>query len=131
MQKAQIYGLTDLLEQTRKKRSVSKKNLVKGIMSVKTYERLLKKDVHVDKIVMDTLLARLGINTLVYECYITQKEYDYYETCMRIRQECNQILRMLYERRYGNPLSSLINKVNGEGTLHIRKCPFDVLENLL
>ena len=60
MMKYGKYTLNQFIEQTRKNRKISQEELTEGIIHVKTYRRLIGGKIETEKVIWDTLLARMG-----------------------------------------------------------------------
>lgn len=99
MEQKKKYTLGGLLEQTRKYRRISQESLTKGLLSTKAYAKLIKGEQETDKLVWDTMLARIGVSSLIYEGYISQEEYENYEKWMELRKQSNILLSMIYEKK--------------------------------
>ena len=99
MMKYGKYTLNQFIEQTRKNRKISQEELTEGIIHVKTYRRLIGGEIETEKVIWDTLLARMGVISLIYEGYISQSEYIQYEELLELRKQSNLLIRAMYEKR--------------------------------
>lgn len=95
--KKKIYTLGGLIQQTRNKYGITRKELAKGLFVEQVLLQLEDNQCIADKFTWDFLLSRLGISTNIYECYVTQEEWEWYEAQITIRDMVNQCLEMLYE----------------------------------
>lgn len=93
------YTLNQFIEQTRKNRKISQEELTEGIIHVKTYRRLIGGEIETEKVIWDTLLARMGVISLIYEGYISQSEYVQYEALLELRKQSNLLIRAMYEKQ--------------------------------
>lgn len=93
------YTLNQFIEQTRKNRKISQEELTEGIIHVKTYRRLIGGEIETEKVIWDTLLARMGVISLIYEGYISQSEYIQYEELLELRKQSNLLIRAMYEKQ--------------------------------
>lgn len=93
------YTLNQFIEQTRKNRKISQEELTEGIIHVKTYRRLIGGEIETEKVIWDTLLARMGVISLTYEGYISQSEYVQYEALLELRKQSNLLIRAMYEKQ--------------------------------
>ena len=99
MMKYGKYTLNQFIEQTRKNRKISQEELTEGIIHVKTYRRLIGGEIETEKVIWDTLLARMGVISLIYEGYISQSEYVQYEALLELRKQSNLLIRAMYEKQ--------------------------------
>ena len=99
MMKYGKYTLNQFIEQTRKNRKISQEELTEGIIHVKTYRRLIGGEIETEKVIWDTLLARMGVISLIYEGYISQSEYVQYEELLELRKQSNLLIRAMYEKQ--------------------------------
>lgn len=99
MMKYGKYTLNQFIEQTRKNRKISQEELTEGIIHVKTYRRLIGGEIETEKVIWDTLLARMGVISLIYEGYISQSEYIQYEELLELRKQSNLLIRAMYEKQ--------------------------------
>ena len=90
------YTLGKLIEETRKRRKITREALAKGIMSEGNLRKLETGELTVDKFTWDILLNRLGISSLIYECYVTESEFEFYKLQVKIRELVNKCIRILY-----------------------------------
>lgn len=123
MQQKKKYTLGGLLEEIRKHRRISQESLTKGLLSTKAYAKLIKGEQETDKLIWDTMLARTGVSSLIYEGYISQEEYENYRAWTELRTQNNELLRMIYERETAD-------KIN-EQRACIRKLCTDYLNDMI
>ncbi len=93
------YTLGKLVKQSREEKGILREDLVKGLMSEKTLRKVEKDEIILDKFSWDFLLHRLGISTAIYECYVTQWEFFFYELQTKIRELVNKCIEILYTKK--------------------------------
>ncbi len=96
------YTLGRLLKTTRNKYGISRKELSRGVMLESLCKTVEEDKCIIDKFTWDFLLSRLGMSTNIYECYVTEEEWEWYEFRMTIRKSVNACLRYLYQNGYKN-----------------------------
>ena len=108
------YTLNQFIEQTRKNRKISQEELTEGIIHVKTYRRLIGGEIETEKVIWDTLLARMGVISLIYEGYISQSEYVQYEALLELRKQSNLLIRAMYEKRSKYKIDKICEEIRGQ-----------------
>lgn len=108
------YTLNQFIEQTRKNRKISQEELTEGIIHVKTYRRLIGGEIETEKVIWDTLLARMGVISLIYEGYISQSEYIQYEELLELRKQSNLLIRAMYEKRSKYKIDKICEEIRGQ-----------------
>ena len=88
--KKKIYTLGGLIQQTRNKYGITRKELAKGLFVEQVLLQLEDNQCIADKFTWDFILSRLGISTNIYECYVTQEERESYEAQITIPDMVNQ-----------------------------------------
>ncbi len=91
------YTLGALLKNTRRKKRISRKELSRGIMPERILIEIEENRCIVDKFTWDFLLSRIGVSTNIYECYVTEEEWKWYQLQIKLRNIANDCLRILYE----------------------------------
>lgn len=108
------YTLNQFIEQTRKNRKISQEELTEGIIHVKTYRRLIGGEIETEKVIWDTLLARMGVISLIYEGYISQSEYIQYEELLELRKQSNLLIRAMYEKQSKYKIDKICEEIRGQ-----------------
>lgn len=108
------YTLNQFIEQTRKNRKISQEELTEGIIHVKTYRRLIGGEIETEKVIWDTLLARMGVISLIYEGYISQSEYIQYEELLELWKQSNLLIRAMYEKRSKYKIDKICEEIRGQ-----------------
>lgn len=108
------YTLNQFIEQTRKNRKISQEELTEGIIHVKTYRRLIGGEIETEKVIWDTLLARMGVISLIYEGYISQSEYIQYEELVELRKQSNLLIRAMYEKQSKYKIDKVCEEIRGQ-----------------
>lgn len=108
------YTLNQFIEQTRKNRKISQEELTEGIIHVKTYRRLIGGEIETEKVIWDTLLARMGVISLIYEGYISQSEYVQYEALLELRKQSNLLIRAMYEKQSKYKIDKICEEIRGQ-----------------
>ena len=114
MMKYGKYTLNQFIEQTRKNRKISQEELTEGVIHVKTYRRLIGGEIETEKVIWDTLLARMGVISLIYEGYISQSEYVQYEALLELRKQSNLLIRAMYEKRSKYKIDKICEEIRGQ-----------------
>ena len=114
MMKYGKYTLNQFIEQTRKNRKISQEELTEGIIHVKTYRRLIGGEIETEKVIWDTLLARMGVISLIYEGYISQSEYVQYEALLELRKQSNLLIRAMYEKQSKYKIDKICEEIRGQ-----------------
>ena len=114
MMKYGKYTLNQFIEQTRKNRKISQEELTEGIIHVKTYRRLIGGEIETEKVIWDTLLARMGVISLIYEGYISQSEYIQYEALLELRKQSNLLIRAMYEKQSKYKIDKICEEIRGQ-----------------
>ena len=114
MMKYGKYTLNQFIEQTRKNRKISQEELTEGIIHVKTYRRLIGGEIETEKVIWDTLLARMGVISLIYEGYISQSEYIQYEELLELRKQSNLLIRAMYEKQSKYKINKVCEEIRGQ-----------------
>lgn len=111
------YTLGRLIRRFRREHEISREDFGAGIVSGNVLQKLEEGIKHADKMTMDFLLARAGLSSLFYECYISDQELELYDQRMEIRCKVNQILEQLYRKRELEKVPDLVK----EGYLSVRR----------
>lgn len=90
------YTLGRLLKGIREDYQITREELGAGIVSGNVLLDIEQGEQYADKMTIDFLLARGGLSSLFYECYIDDDELESFDRRMELRRLSNDILRVLY-----------------------------------
>ena len=103
--------LGNFISLQRRKRGISQKDLSKGIISIATLSRIESGERTVDKLIVDTLLQRIGVSADYFEIIITNIEF--------ILLHQREQIRIAYNEKKYNRALDLIEKYEENKGLHL------------